>query len=244
MIHQLSIGRAIAGFVLSIIASIPLFILYLYIFSLFRRAIPYEVYDWRFMAVLTVMLFGTVLVLVYMAWQQRLVAHYPEGVPVLAPFRKMMRSLWTLILLTSFVVFLATVIFLDLQYPSLKKDEVQYKFLAGREVHNPVNKESYRLSASRILFITLGDKEEFIPEHELFPGAKIKTNTIAVHPNGEFIFFIKDNRIDILNVSALELVATIELGGKLKDLAISPDGKTLHIYDELWDRVRVVPSPI
>lgn len=70
---------------------------------------------------------------------------------------------------------------------------------------------------------------------------KSRAYSITIHPTAELLFITGDNYIDIMDLDSLQIIKTIRIGGKLRDLAISPDGHTIYITDALWQRVLTIP---
>lgn len=126
----------------------------------------------------------------------------------------------------------------------------QTGFLGGNDpynpTYNPVRDEFYGLAGKHRLgfhrLVVYDDNNERKELNYYYIRGEI--HSVAVHPNGEYIFVVGDNFIDTLKADNLELVDTMQLGGKLRDLAVSPDGKNLYAMDAVWRRVRIVPSPI
>lgn len=91
-IQKLSSGRFIGGFVLSVIVSIPLYILYQLLLAFLAEGRSNGIDTW----ILTV-IFGSatavvVVIIVYMTQQRKLIDIYPEGVPVKRPIETIFRK--------------------------------------------------------------------------------------------------------------------------------------------------------
>jgi hypothetical protein len=331
----MSTSRAIVGFVLSVIVSIPIIFLYFYSFARFREAIPYEIYDWRLVLHFGVMLLIAIFILGYMLQQQKLSSLYSDGVPLQKPVRDMFRHRWVILLFSILLIALAVIFVVDSQYrnfytklppysgiflPQVDEDLLyvytkttrherdnsqsaleiwdvvkeerldkvlvpfgfllrqnedektlvishhwnpnsvfdpetreiigQTGFLGGNDpykpTYNPVRDEFYGLASKvylgfhRLIVYDDSGKKKDLDYYQI----RGEIHAVALHPNGEYIFVVGDNFIDTLKADTLELVNTIRLGGKLRDLAVSPDGKSLYVMDAVWRRVRVVPSPV
>jgi hypothetical protein len=91
-IHKVSVGRFIGGFVLSVITSIPIYVLYLFLFALIREIRSHTVNNWLFIALFSSSLFVTTFILAYMGQQQRLMGSYPEVVPIRKPIEQMLKE--------------------------------------------------------------------------------------------------------------------------------------------------------
>jgi hypothetical protein len=323
-LYGISIGRTIIGFILSIVVSILLFVLYSFPFAILSLVGKTELYDWRLMMLVSGIILLDVIILGYMIYQQKSVDEYLDGVPLLIPFKKMFRAKWVPLMLGTILVAFLAFYFLDHRYPSLYTDKPPYlisflpsvdpdlMFISTRddEFRAPTQLEIWQLSLNQridtidigMLVARLRPNEDgtalvlsnrqsphgaasiFDPQTKQFSGGefdylkkygilnpqrnevyytsgfggvtverenekiKIKPEerfySVAIHPNQDVLFFLSDNFIDIVDANSLEVVDTIKLGGKLRDLGVSPDGKSLYVTDALWGRIRVLPSPL
>jgi hypothetical protein len=123
-------------------------------------------------------------------------------------------------------------------------------YLGGNDpynpTYNPIRNEFYGLKGkhrtgyhSLVVYDSQGEKAK-LNYYEI----RGEIWAVAVHPSGEYIFVVGDDFVDTLNTDTLELISSIRLGGKLRDAAISPDGKLLYVTDAVWRRIRIIPSPV
>lgn len=323
-IHRITNRRLVVGFILSVIASIPLYILHLYLLALARNARPYEFYDWRLMAVFGGMLTTIVFISTYMLWQQRLQHLYAEGVPVRKPAKAMLNARGPQFVLSALIILSVAFFVYDLRYPSFttrfapysvtflpasppqilyiytkaqefgdgpfvleiwdltshrridecsapqgqllrpnedkqtlivsdhrgntvfdpqtKKADGKSNFLPIHGTYNPVRDEFYHISLFRNFTITKDQQKSRIDTRKIISSSE-PIQAVAIHPNGNVLFFVADGQIYVIERDSLKAVDTLQLGGKLRDLAVSPDGQTLYVADALWRRIRIVSLP-
>ncbi len=135
-VHHLSWKRTIAGFILSILFTIPSYLLFLFLFNFFRKAWPYEIYDWRLMAIFVSILLPTLFVTFYMQQEEKLSQISRKTVPIREPLIAMMQQKKIKYAFLACIVFIFGFILLDNRYQSIKTERPPF-LLSFAPNHDP-----------------------------------------------------------------------------------------------------------
>lgn len=133
--------------------------------------------------------------------------------------------------------------------PINREVEGTTEFLGGTNpynpTYNPARNEYYGLKGkhhtgyhSLVVYTESGEKAKL--DYYALRG---EIWAVTVHPDGKSLFIVGDHFVDILDAATLDLIDSIYLGGKLRDVAVSSDGKFLYVTDAVWRRVRIIPLP-
>lgn len=123
--------------------------------------------------------------------------------------------------------------------PSTSFSRGQYHHLQDFRIFNQFRNEFYQTSSRGGLSIVRGSTG--IPISALGSRRFYSATFFGSEP---ILFAVADNVIYILNLDTNEILDSLRIGGKLRDLAISPDGQNLYVADALWERIIIIPSPV
>lgn len=135
-VHHLSGMRTIAGFILSILFSTPFFFLFFFLLNLFRKAWPFEIYDWRLLTVFCMILLLFLFVVFYAHQEGKFSGRSDEKVAINRTIRAIMGQKKVKYTFLVLVVLIVCFVFLDSRNASIKTQRSPF-LLSFAPNHDP-----------------------------------------------------------------------------------------------------------
>lgn len=228
-IQRLSTGRFIGGIALAVIASIPLYILYLFLLNFLAEARSGDVSQWMISIIFICAFSITILVIVYMFQQRKLVDTYPVSVPVKAPLREMFKIKWVQVFSALSLFFVAGFSVLDFQKVVFPPEPTLSEVSEIIPLNFNVVDAEYDSILDRIVMVSKNPNQLHIYEPETASDVIVELPSspysVSVGPDGKFAAVGLKYNISYIDLQKGIVVDNFEIGtSEALDVVLADNG--------------------
>lgn len=223
-IQKLSTSRFIGGFVLSVIVSIPLYILYQLLLAFLAEGRSDGISVWIIAPIFIFAITIVIFIVSYMIQQRKLIEDYPDGVPVQIPLKAMVYTKSVLFSLAPLTVALVILIPLGIRSALLPDGPILSENSEIIPLEFNVVDAEYSFALDKIVIVSSNPNSlhvfDPVTQIDIALDLSYVPTTVSVGPDGKFAAVGHNEHISYVDLQNVEVIKILDISTNVNDVAL------------------------